>query len=98
LPEILDWHIIPRMPAVLDRPDIPARLRQARDIEKQIASLEQRLAGLFTGVPKHLLSRSRYGFTTRQMSTIARNLHATAKERIAAKRSKEFRGSVEELI
>lgn len=35
--------------------------------------------------------RNRYGFTTREMIQIARNLHARAKERIARGRSKEFR-------
>jgi hypothetical protein len=37
--------------------------------------------------------RNRYGFTTREMIQIARNLHARAKERIARKYSKDLRSS-----
>jgi hypothetical protein len=38
--------------------------------------------------------RNRYGFTTREMIRIARNLHPRAKERIARGHSKEFRSSM----
>ena len=53
---------------------------------------------LFDGVPKNLLVRNHYGLSATEMSKIARNLHARAKERIARGRSKEFRGSIEELL
>ena len=86
------------MPAVLDRPTTSQRLQEVRRLQTEIARLEQRLATLFAGVPKHLLTRNDYGFTDRQMSTIARNLHARTKERIAAGRGKKFRGSIEELL
>jgi hypothetical protein len=86
------------MPATLDRPQIAERLERARRLQSEIDKLEQQIATLFAGVPKHLLTRNRYGLTAGQMSKIAQNLHATAKERIAAGRSKEFRGSIEDLI
>ena len=53
---------------------------------------------LSAGVPKHLLTRNRDGLNAAEMSKIARNLHAKAKERIASRRSKEFRGSIEDLL
>jgi len=37
--------------------------------------------------------RNLFGFTTREMIPIARNLHVRAKERIVRRRTKEFRGS-----
>jgi hypothetical protein len=86
------------MPATLDRPQIAERLERARRLQSEIDKLEQQLATLFAGLPKHLLTRNQYGLTAGQMSKIAQNLHATAKERIAAGRSKEFRGSIEDII
>ena len=47
------------------------------------------------GLPREPSTRNRYGFTAAEMSKIARNLHARAKERIARERSKEFRGSID---
>jgi len=47
------------------------------------------------GLPSEPSTRNRYGFTAAEMSKIARNLHARAKERIARERSKEFRGSID---
>jgi hypothetical protein len=86
------------MPATLERPKIADRLQQARRLQSEIDKLERRLAMLFSGVPKNLLSRNRYGFTVAEMNKIARNLHARAKERIASGRSKEYRGSIEDLL
>ena len=83
------------MPATLSPPTkIADRLGEAVRVQSQIEKLERRLAMLFAGVPKNLLVRNRYGFTAAEMSKIARNLHARAKERIARGRSKEFRGSI----
>ncbi len=86
------------MPAALDRPEIADRLQQARRVESEINKLERKLAALLNGVPRNLLARSRYGFAAAEMNKIARNLHARAKERIASGRSKEFRGSIEEIL
>jgi hypothetical protein len=86
------------MPATLDRPHIAERLERARRLQSEIDKLEQQLATLFVGVPKHALTRNRYGFTAVQMTKIARNLHAKAKENIGRGRSKAFRGSIEDLL
>jgi hypothetical protein len=86
------------MANTLDRPNIADRLQRARHLQAEIAKLEKKLATLFMGVPKHFLTRNHFGLTAAQMSKIARNLHVTAKERIAAKRSKEFHGSLEDLL
>jgi hypothetical protein len=86
------------MPVTLDRPKIADRLQRARRLQAEIAKLEKELATLFAGVPKHLLIRNHCGLTAGQMSKIAQNLHARAKEKIATGRSKEFRGSIEDLV
>ena len=86
------------MPVNLDRPKIADRLQRARRLQAEIAKLEKELATLFAGVPKHLLTRNHYGLTAGQMSKIAQDLHARAKEKIATGRSKEFRGSIEDLV
>jgi len=87
------------MPATLNRPtDIADRLGKALRLQSEIDKLERRLATLFAGVPKNFLVRDLYGLTAGEMNRIARNLHASAKERIAQGRSKEFRGSIEELL
>jgi hypothetical protein len=82
----------------MDHPKIADRLQQARRVQLEIAKLERKLAILFAGVPKNLLTRNHYGFNAVEMSKIARNLHAKAKERIASQRSKKFRGSIEDLL
>jgi hypothetical protein len=87
------------MPAIINRPTkIADRLGQARRVQSQIDKLERKLGTLLNGVPKNLLLRNRYGFTASEMTTIARNLHARAKEKIARGQSKEFRGSIEKLL
>ncbi len=86
------------MPATLHRPEIADRLRKARRVQSEIDKLQRKLAVLFAGVPKNLLSRDHYGLTAVEMNKIARKLHARAKERIAQGRSKEFRGSIEDLL
>jgi hypothetical protein len=86
------------MPATLNPPKIADRLQQARRVQSEIDKLHRKLAMLFAGVPKNLLTRNRYGFNAAAMSKIARNLHARAKERIASRRSKEFRGSIEDCL
>lgn len=78
------------MPATLDRPQLTDRLRQALRLRTQIDKLERRLNTLVRGVPKHLLARNRYGFTAAEMNTIARNLHARAKERTRRRSSPLF--------
>jgi hypothetical protein len=106
LPLFVSLEIAPRfrlsilcvMSAILDRPQIAERLARARRLQSEIDKLEQQLATLFAGVPKHFLTRNQYGFTAGQMSKIAQNLHARAKERIGAGRSKEFRGSIDDLV
>jgi hypothetical protein len=89
---------LPSMPATLDRPKIAYRLQQARRLQSEIDKLQRKLGVLFNGVPKNLLIRNRYGFTAAEMTKIARNLHGTAKKRIAHGRTKEFRGSIEDLV
>ena len=87
------------MPAILNRPtDIADRLGKAVRLQSEIDKLQRKLATPFAGVPKNFLVRDRYGLTATEMNKIARNLHARAKERIAHGRSKEFRGSIEELL
>jgi hypothetical protein len=87
------------MPATLTRPtDIADRLGKAFRLQSEIDKLERRLAILFAGVPKNFLIRNRYGLTAGEMNKISRNLHAKAKERTAQGRSKEFRGSIEDLL
>jgi DNA-binding transcriptional regulator LsrR (DeoR family) len=86
------------MPATLDRPKIADRLRRARRVQAEIDKLHRKLAALFAGVPKNLLTRNHYGLTAVEMKKIARNLHARAKERIAHGRSREFRGAIEDLL
>jgi hypothetical protein len=87
------------MPATLNHPTrIADRLGQACRVQSQIDRLERKLVTLLNGVPKNLLVRNRYGLTAAEMNKIARNLHARAKERIARGRSKQFRGSIEELL
>jgi hypothetical protein len=87
------------MPATLSPPtDIADRLGEAVRLQSEIDKLQGKLATLFAGVPKNFLIRDRYGLTAGEMNKIARNLHAKAKERIAQGRSKEFRGSIEELL
>jgi hypothetical protein len=86
------------MPATLDRPKIADRMQQARRVQSEIDKLERKLATIFHGVPKNLLTRNRYGLTAAQMTKIARSLHVRAKERSARGRSKEFRGSIENLV
>jgi hypothetical protein len=86
------------MPATLNRPtNIADRLGEARRVQSQIDKLERKLITLLNGLPKNLLVRNRYGLTAAEMTKIARNLHARAKERIARARSKDFRGSIETL-
>jgi len=86
------------MPATLHRPEIADRLRKARRVQSEIDKLQRKLAALFAGAPKSILSRDHYGLTAVEMNKIARKLHARAKERIAQGRSKEFRGSIEDLL
>jgi hypothetical protein len=86
------------MPAVLNPPQIADRLRQARRVQSEIDKLQRKLGTLLNGVPKNLLVRNRYGLTAAEMTKIARSLHARAKEKIAGRRSKEFRGSIEDLL
>jgi len=86
------------MPATLDRPKIADRLRQARRVQSEIDKLHRKLTALFAGVPKNLLTRNHYRLTAVEMKKIARTLHARAKEKIAHGRSKEFRGSIEDLL
>ena len=87
------------MPGTLNPPaNVKHRLGQVRRVQSQIDKLERRLSTLLNGVPKNLLVRNRYGFTTAQMTRIARNLHAKAKASIAAGRSKAFRGNLEDLV
>ena len=86
------------MPATLVSPKIADRLKKARRVQSEINKLEQKLVSLLNGVPKNLLVRNRYGFTATEMTRIARNLHARAKERIARGQSSEFRGSIEEIL
>jgi hypothetical protein len=87
------------MPATLNRPtNIADRLGEARRVQSQIDKLERKLITLLNGLPKNLLVRNRYGLTAAEMTKIARNLHARAKERIARARSKDFRGSIETLL
>ena len=86
------------MPATLHPPEVADRLRKARRVQSEIDKLQRKLAALFAGVPKNILSRDHYGLTVVEMNKIARKLHAGAKERIAQGRSKEFRGSIEDLL
>jgi hypothetical protein len=86
------------MPVSLDRPKIADRLKQARRVQSEIDKLQRKLVALFKGVPKNLLVRDRYGFTGAEMTKIARNLHARAKERIARGHSRDFRSSIEDLF
>jgi hypothetical protein len=87
------------MPPPLTRPtDIADRLGKALRLQSEIDKLERRLATLFAGVPKNFLVRDNYGLTAGEINRIARNLHARAKERIAQGRTREFRGSIEELL
>lgn len=86
------------MPATLDFPDIADRLERAHRLQSEIEKLERKLAALVIGVPRHLLSRNRYGFTIGEMTKIARNLHATAKKNIENGRSKELGNSLEKLL
>jgi len=86
------------MPATLHPPEIADRLRKARRVQSEIDKLQRKLAALFAGVPKNLLSRNHYGLTAGEMTKIARNLHARAKERMAGGRSKEFRGFIEDPL
>ena len=86
------------MPATLNPRKIAERLQQARRVQSEIDKSYRKLAMLFAGVPKNLLTRNRYGFNEAEMSEIARNLHARAKEKIARGRSKEFSGSIEDLL
>ena len=87
------------MPLIVDRESSVAdRLKLAIQIRKQIYQLERRFAKLSAGMPKYVLARNDYGFSGAEMKRIAQKLHARAKERIAAGRSKEFRGSIEEAL
>ncbi len=86
------------MPATLDAPKIADRLEKALRVQSEIDKLRRKLATPFAGVPKNLLTRNRYGLNAAEMGQIARNLHARAKEKIASRRSKEFRGSIEEIL
>jgi hypothetical protein len=86
------------MPVTLDRPEMVARLQRAYRIQSEIEKLECKLASLFDGVPRHVLTRNRYGFTVAQMTRIARNLHAKAKTNIARGESKELGKSLEDLL
>jgi polysaccharide deacetylase 2 family uncharacterized protein YibQ len=87
------------MAAALKPPTkIADRLGQALRVQAEIEKLEQKLVALFAGVPKNLLVRNHYGLTATEMNRIARNLHARAKEKIARGQSKEFRGSIEDLL
>jgi hypothetical protein len=86
------------MPATLDPRKIAERLHQMRRLQLEIEKSYRKLSMLSAGVPKHLLTRNRDGLNAAEMSKIARNLHAKAKERIASRRSKEFRGSIEDLL
>jgi hypothetical protein len=74
------------------------RLRTAIRIRRQIDRLERRFAKLFAHMPKYVLVRNGYGLTPSEMKKIAQKLHGKAKQRIASGRSKEFRGSIEEVL
>jgi hypothetical protein len=74
------------------------RLKAAMRIRRQIDRLEKRFARLFAHMPKYVLVRNDYGFTASEMKKIAQKLHGKAKQRIANGRSKEFRGSIEEVL
>src|SRR6266571_2314294 len=85
------------MRGTLNPPKIADRLKQARRVQSEIDKLQRKLGTLLNGVPKNLLVRDRYGFTAAEMTRIARQLHARAKEKITRGRSREFRGSIEEI-
>jgi hypothetical protein len=87
------------MPLSVNRESQTAdRLRTATRIRRQIDRLERQFAKLFAQMPKYVLVRNDYGFTASELKTIAQKLHGKAKQRIASGRSKEFRGSIEEVL
>jgi len=86
------------MPATLDPRKIAERLQQMRRLQLEIEKSYRKLSMLSAGLPKHLLTRDRYDLNAAEMSKIARNLHARAKERVARGQSKTFRGSIEDLL
>lgn len=84
------------MPALLGRP-VPTldKLREAVRLRTQIRDLERRLAHLF-GRPA--TGRNAYGFSGSEMTKIGTRLHARAKRRIANGQSREFAGSIDEIL
>ena len=87
------------MPITVERPSNSAdRLKLAMKIRRQIAQLERKLGVLARHLPKYALVRNDYGFGTVEVEKIAQKLHAKAKEGIARGHSKEFRGSIEEVL
>lgn len=87
------------MPISVERASNSAdRLKLAIKIRKQIAQLERKLGLLARHMPKYALARNDYGFSTVELKKIAQKLHAKAKEGIARGHSKEFRGSIEEVL
>ena len=87
------------MPLTLNRRSITAeRVRAAMILRKKIDELERRFAKTVATLPEYMLARNAYGFSAREMTRIAQNLHAKAKEEIRSGRGSEFRGSIEEAL
>lgn len=84
------------MPAVLEKalPTVK-KLQEGIRIRREIAKLEKQLRYLFGGSNSTVNS---YGFSADEMNTVGARLHAKAKKRIAAGRSKEFTGSIEAIL
>jgi hypothetical protein len=87
------------MPLTLNRRSTTsARVRAALLLRKKIDELERRFARTVANLPKNILARNVYGFSTGEMRKIAHNLHAKAKEEIASGRARKFHGSIEEAL
>ncbi len=71
-------------------------LEEAIRLRREIQRLERRLGALF-GQPADLAVNT-FGFSADEMRRIGAKLHARAKERSATGKSREFKGSMEELF
>jgi len=73
-------------------------LKEAVRLRTEIDRLEQKLARLVAGVPLHRFARNEYLLSAAEMKKIASNLHAEAQAKIASGESREFRGSIEDIL
>jgi cell division protein FtsB len=83
---------------ILQERHVSDAVKEAARLRTEIDRLEQKLARLVAGVPLHKFARNDYLLSAADMKKIASNLHAEAQAKIAGGESREFRGSIEDIL